>query len=97
MITAYSREGLAEDVLELYELMQRRGILPNQFTFPSVLPACRDLGDVDRGKRIHEDVLRGGFEGDVFVGNALVDIDCRICTEWGHGYGLEALSGDATA
>ncbi|XP_057868278.2 pentatricopeptide repeat-containing protein At5g48910 isoform X2 [Cryptomeria japonica] len=74
VIAAYSREGLAEEALELYELMQRKGVEPNQFTFPSVLPACGVLGILERGRKIHEDVVRGGFEGDVFVGNALVDM-----------------------
>ncbi|KAH9314353.1 hypothetical protein KI387_022980 [Taxus chinensis] len=74
VIAAYSREGLSEEALELYEAMQKTGVEPNQFTFPSVLPACGDLCALERGKRIHEDVVRGGFEGDVFVGNALVDM-----------------------
>eukprot|EP01018_Ginkgo_biloba_P013193 Gb_32457 [translate_table: standard] len=79
MIAAYSRHGLAEEALRLFRQMQQTGIQPNQFTFTSVLPACAKLTALKQGMDIHEQVIRSGFQSDVFVGNALIDMyaKCR--------------------
>eukprot|EP01018_Ginkgo_biloba_P008721 Gb_40380 [translate_table: standard] len=72
VIAAYSRRGIGEEALMLFNKMQRTGIQPNQFTFTSVLPACGNLAALEHGKEAHEDIIRRGFHSDVFVGNALV-------------------------
>eukprot|EP01018_Ginkgo_biloba_P002504 Gb_20571 [translate_table: standard] len=74
MIAAYSRHGFAEEALTLFHQMQRTGIQPNQFTFASVLPACADLAALEQGMAIHEEIMRYGFQSDVFVENALMDM-----------------------
>eukprot|EP01018_Ginkgo_biloba_P001596 Gb_35886 [translate_table: standard] len=74
MITAYASHGQAEDALTLFYQMQRSGIQPNRFTFAGILPACADLSSLEQGKKIHEEIIRCGFQSDVFVGNALVDM-----------------------
>eukprot|EP01018_Ginkgo_biloba_P007726 Gb_41233 [translate_table: standard] len=74
MIAAYSQHGFAEDALELFHQMQREGIHPNQFTFASVLPACANLEALEQGMEIHKNIIRLGFESDVFVESALVDM-----------------------
>eukprot|EP01018_Ginkgo_biloba_P002434 Gb_04611 [translate_table: standard] len=79
MIAANTRHGFAEEALRLFNRMQREGIQPNQFTFASVLPACGNLVDLKKGMEIHEDIIRSGYQLDVFVGNTLVDMyaKCR--------------------
>eukprot|EP01018_Ginkgo_biloba_P002634 Gb_30098 [translate_table: standard] len=74
IIAAYSRQGFAQEAIALYHQMQRTGIQPNQFTFPSVLPACANLESLEQGMEIHEEISRSGFQSDIFVGNALVDM-----------------------
>eukprot|EP01018_Ginkgo_biloba_P027695 Gb_25125 [translate_table: standard] len=74
MITAYARHGYSEEALTLFYQMQQTGIRPNQFTFASVLPACANLAALEHGKKVHEDIIRSGFQCDVFVGGALVDM-----------------------
>jgi pentatricopeptide repeat protein len=71
MIAAYVRHGFADKALCLFYEMRRSGVQPNQFTFASVLPVCADLRAL---KDVHEDIIRGGFELDTFVGSALVDM-----------------------
>eukprot|EP01018_Ginkgo_biloba_P002733 Gb_33136 [translate_table: standard] len=79
VISSFSRHGLAMEALTLFHQMQRTGIQPDQFTFASVLPACANLAALEQGMEIHEAIIRSGFEFDVFVGNALVDMyaKCR--------------------
>eukprot|EP01018_Ginkgo_biloba_P003261 Gb_27381 [translate_table: standard] len=74
MIAAYSKHRLAEKALTLFYQMQQTGIQPNQFTFASVLPACAHLADLEQGVEIHEGIIRSGFQCNVFVENALVDM-----------------------
>eukprot|EP01018_Ginkgo_biloba_P013191 Gb_32451 [translate_table: standard] len=74
MIVAYSKHGFAEDALTLFQQMQRTGTQPNQFTFASVLPACADLAAMEPGIEIHQEIITNGFQSDVFVGNALIDM-----------------------
>lgn len=50
------------------------GIEPDNFTFPFVLKACSALSAIHKGRDIHEQVVRTGWESDVFVGAALVDM-----------------------
>jgi pentatricopeptide repeat protein len=74
MIAAYARHGNCEEALELFYQMKQKGIQPNEFTFSSVLPACGSLAALQHGKEIHEEIIRSGFQYDVFVASALVDM-----------------------
>eukprot|EP01018_Ginkgo_biloba_P002677 Gb_01638 [translate_table: standard] len=74
MLAAYSRHGQYEEALALFYQMQLTGIQPNHFTLASVLPACANLAALEHGKEIHEDIIRSGFQYNVFVGSALVDM-----------------------
>eukprot|EP01018_Ginkgo_biloba_P019470 Gb_05264 [translate_table: standard] len=79
MIAAYAKYGYSEQALMLFYEMQRTGVQPNDFTFASVLPACANLATLEHGKKAHEDILKSGYESDVFVGSALIDmyVKCR--------------------
>ena len=70
MITAYSKQGCDQEALVLFRQMQGTGIQPNQFTFATILPTYTNLVDL---KEIHIEIIRGGFQSNVYVGNALVD------------------------
>eukprot|EP01018_Ginkgo_biloba_P019333 Gb_33834 [translate_table: standard] len=74
MIGVYARYGYSEEALGLFYRMQRTGIEPNQFTFASVLPACTNLAALGYGKELHTDIIKCGFEANVFVGTALIDM-----------------------
>ena len=69
MIAAYSRASHGKEALTLFNQMQGTGILPNQFTLSSLLPACTHLEAV---VEVHEEIIRSGFHSEVFVGNALL-------------------------
>jgi pentatricopeptide repeat protein len=43
-------------------------------TFPSVLQTCTSLAAMEQGKQVHYHAIRSGFEIDIYVGNALVDM-----------------------
>ncbi|XP_057823026.2 pentatricopeptide repeat-containing protein At3g12770 [Cryptomeria japonica] len=72
LIRGYARNGPCEEALALYYQMQEAGIQPDRFTFPVVLKACAELSDLQEGRKIHDCIVRSGFEDGVFVGNSLV-------------------------
>eukprot|EP01018_Ginkgo_biloba_P002767 Gb_08744 [translate_table: standard] len=74
LVAAYARHGLAEEALALFHQMQGAGVQPNRFTFASVLPACANLASLEVGMEIHEEIIKNGFQSDVFVESALVDM-----------------------
>lgn len=61
--------------LEIFTHMCRHGsLIPNAFTFSSVLTACAALEELELGKSIHGHVIKIGAGRDVFVGTAIVDL-----------------------
>eukprot|EP01018_Ginkgo_biloba_P016941 Gb_40986 [translate_table: standard] len=63
-----------EEAVTLRNRVQQTGIQPNQFTFSSVFLARAALAALEDGKVLHEDMIRCGFQSNVFVASALVDI-----------------------
>ncbi|KAI3806868.1 hypothetical protein L1987_22785 [Smallanthus sonchifolius] len=74
LIRAYAWNGPYNAAVSLYYKMIDYGIVPDNFTFPFVLKACSNLSAIDVGRDVHEHVVRTGWERDVFVGAALVDM-----------------------
>ncbi|KAH9301975.1 hypothetical protein KI387_013558 [Taxus chinensis] len=74
MIRGYARNGLFDEALRFFYKMQETGIQPDNFVYPLALKACGGLSDLDKGKKIHYQIVRNGLESDVFVGAALVDM-----------------------
>eukprot|EP01018_Ginkgo_biloba_P008781 Gb_27830 [translate_table: standard] len=74
MIGGYVKHGHFDKALALYYQMKHVGSKPDTFIFTSILKACANLTDFRQGREIHSDIVRIGYESDVFVGNALVDM-----------------------
>ncbi|XP_024515350.1 pentatricopeptide repeat-containing protein ELI1, chloroplastic [Selaginella moellendorffii] len=53
MIAAYSQHGHTSEALRFYELMQEEGVVPDDYTYVSVIDACATLGDMEVGKQVH--------------------------------------------
>eukprot|EP01018_Ginkgo_biloba_P003994 Gb_27879 [translate_table: standard] len=73
MITAYSQNGRYDEALKLFRQMQLT-LKPNSVTLTCILPVCAALAALQRGKEIHDYIIRSGFSSDVFVVNALIDM-----------------------
>eukprot|EP01018_Ginkgo_biloba_P019597 Gb_25048 [translate_table: standard] len=74
MIAAYTSHGLSEEALTLFYKMQRTGMQPNPFTLSSVLPSCANLAALEHGKEVHKEIIRSGFQSNLFLASALVDM-----------------------
>jgi pentatricopeptide repeat protein len=74
MIVACTRNGIPEEALELFHRMSRIGLQPNHFTFATVLPSCTNSASLWKGMEIHTKIIKYGFESDLVVANALIDM-----------------------
>lgn len=74
MIARYAQSDRSIEAVDLFCQMRQAFVVPNQFTFASVLQACATMAGLDLGKQIHCHVLKVGLDSDVFVSNALMDV-----------------------
>ncbi|GJN14805.1 hypothetical protein PR202_gb01667 [Eleusine coracana subsp. coracana] len=74
MITGYAQNGEAESADRMFLQMHAAGFLPTEFTFVGVLNACSDMGALVMGKLAHGLIVKLGFEMQMYVKSALVDM-----------------------
>ncbi|KAI5070801.1 hypothetical protein GOP47_0015144 [Adiantum capillus-veneris] len=74
LISGYAESGLGEEALACYDQMQVENLSPCALLFTCTLKACCTISDVDRGRNLHGEVTKRGFEKHSFVGSALVDL-----------------------
>ncbi|XP_010271068.1 PREDICTED: putative pentatricopeptide repeat-containing protein At3g01580 [Nelumbo nucifera] len=74
LIAGHSQNCEYYECLQLYVKMNALGVGTNAVTVASVLPAFATLKMLKQGKEMHNYLLRHGFESDVFVGSALIDM-----------------------
>ncbi|KAI5079168.1 hypothetical protein GOP47_0006839 [Adiantum capillus-veneris] len=75
LIAGFAQHGHGHDALHCFEQMQGEGISPNAVTFSSILKACGSIGAPDKGKQIHDEIVKQELlENNVVLGNALVDM-----------------------
>eukprot|EP01018_Ginkgo_biloba_P010468 Gb_28787 [translate_table: standard] len=74
IITGYAQNAHGDAALICFNDMRRAGMKQDEFTFASVLKACAGEGALEQGKQVHESIIKTGFEANIFVGSALVDM-----------------------
>ena len=75
MIRDSTNNGFFTETLKIYtSMMAHSGVHGNSFTYPLLLKACANLASIPHGTMIHGHVVRLGFQGDVFVQTALIDM-----------------------
>ncbi|MCO5593865.1 hypothetical protein L7F22_047883 [Adiantum nelumboides] len=74
VIFAYSASGNAHVSLQLLQQMLDQGLRPDDATFVCLLAGCTTPDFVEVGKLIHLYVIKLGFNFDVKIGNALINM-----------------------
>ncbi|KAK4385845.1 Pentatricopeptide repeat-containing protein, mitochondrial [Sesamum angolense] len=77
LISGYSKSNEFGEALGLYVEMLRMGLQPNEFTFGSALKSAGGLQSDALGSGIHGACVKCGYEENVYVGSALVDMYTR--------------------
>ncbi|KAK6931234.1 DYW domain [Dillenia turbinata] len=74
MINGYAECGWPNEALSMFRELQAKNLKPTDVTLLSVLSCCALLGALDLGKWIHEYVKKNGFDQNVKVNTALIDM-----------------------
>ncbi|XP_059647241.1 pentatricopeptide repeat-containing protein At4g33990-like [Cornus florida] len=74
MLRSSTEDGFFTETLKIYSSMAKSGVHGSNFTFPPVLKSCAKLCFIREGEMVHSSVLRMGFQADVFVQTALIDM-----------------------
>ena len=74
MIGAYAGSGRGVEAYDLYLKMKKEGFQPDAATYVSLLNDCASTGALEWVKDVHRHILEGGYESDVRVGSALVNM-----------------------
>ncbi|XP_068657686.1 pentatricopeptide repeat-containing protein At1g08070, chloroplastic-like [Aristolochia californica] len=74
VVAGYSQNGAPAQALHLFERMSSLGIKPNSITMVSVISACAQLRDFQRGKWAHNLMMETGIKMDMLVCTSLLDL-----------------------
>ncbi|VVB14338.1 unnamed protein product [Arabis nemorensis] len=74
MIARFGQNGFCDEAVDLFIRMRQAFVAPNEFTFTSILNVCAIGKCSGLGKQIHGLVIKAGFNLDVYVSNALIDV-----------------------
>ena len=82
LITGYVDHGRGDEALEFFEQMQLEGVSPNSATYVCILKACASIRDIDKARKIHEDIKKNSLERDATICTSLVDMyaKCGLVT-----------------
>ncbi|KAF5176233.1 Pentatricopeptide repeat-containing protein [Thalictrum thalictroides] len=73
MIRAYASSPHPQQALYLHYQMHKHGYSPpDKYTFPFLLKACSNLFNLRKGEETHCQLIKYGFDSDIFVQNSLI-------------------------
>ncbi|KAK2649851.1 hypothetical protein Ddye_017340 [Dipteronia dyeriana] len=87
MICGAVQSGELSEALCLFKRMRLEGLRPDSVIVAAVLPICSSLEDKQMGMVLQGCVIRSGFESDLFVSNALIDMYCK-CGDTYEAHGI---------
>ncbi|KAK9273561.1 hypothetical protein L1049_018371 [Liquidambar formosana] len=73
LINGYIQNGYYDEGIKLFKAM-RMDLKPDYVTYVMLLSLYSQLQDISQGKKLHCDITKMGFDLDIVVGNALVDM-----------------------
>ncbi|RID76229.1 hypothetical protein BRARA_B03211 [Brassica rapa] len=74
MISGYTSSGKLDNAWCLFTGMRRYGSDADGYSFSRLLKGVASAKRFDLGEQVHSLVIRRGYEGNVYVGSALVDM-----------------------
>ncbi|MCO5606179.1 hypothetical protein L7F22_060366 [Adiantum nelumboides] len=77
MIAGHALHGSSLKALDLFASMGEHAHKPNQIILSSVLTACGNIGAIQQGRLIHDQIIVNNGHPDTVLGNTLVDMYVR--------------------
>ncbi|KAG6578339.1 Pentatricopeptide repeat-containing protein, chloroplastic, partial [Cucurbita argyrosperma subsp. sororia] len=77
IIAGYAREGLGEEAVNLFRLMNKQRVPANDLTIVSILRACGSIGASLTGREVHAQIVKNSFQTNLHIGSTLVWFYCK--------------------
>ncbi|XP_016487733.1 putative pentatricopeptide repeat-containing protein At5g37570 [Nicotiana tabacum] len=75
LIKGYSKHSSFADCFLILKQMKRSmNVIPDKYTFPSLVKSCSSALALREGQSVHGLIVRYGTDSDVFVGSSLIDL-----------------------
>ncbi|MCO5581078.1 hypothetical protein L7F22_034954 [Adiantum nelumboides] len=74
MILGYGQHGYGKAAYDVFETFLGTTSKPDEYTFSGILSACASFGMLAEGKEVRKHITRVGFETNIVVCNALIDM-----------------------
>lgn len=74
IIASLVENGHYDSAMKLFTEMQTLNLRPDVYTVGIILPACSRLATIERGKQVHAQSIRYGYDSENHIGAALVDM-----------------------
>lgn len=75
--TGFAENLQLEKGLELFRLMNQRGLHPDQFSYVAAYGICTSLEDLKTGQGLHCQTIKLGLDRSAFVGNVILTMYSR--------------------
>ena len=72
IINAYVDDGKAHKALQLHQSMCEEGVEPNGYTYVSLLKACTDSCNLEKGKILHMEARKKSLSSNAIVNSTLL-------------------------
>ncbi|PON81660.1 Pentatricopeptide repeat [Trema orientale] len=79
MVEGYTSCNQHNQSWVLFYEMVRNEVVPNAFTFSSVLKACKGMMALSCGALVHGLAIKHGMEGNIYVENSVMDMYATCC------------------
>ncbi|KAF9587082.1 hypothetical protein IFM89_039690 [Coptis chinensis] len=74
MMSGHLQCGQGDETLRLFALMASQAVKPDDFSYAICTDACASLPSMQQGSQIHACILKNGFQSDLVIVNALVNM-----------------------
>ncbi len=74
MLAGYSSNGEFLETFNLYEQMLSQGVTLDRIIYTRVVNACTSLRSLEKGKKVHANIIRSRIRSDTILDNALIDM-----------------------
>ncbi|KAL2939605.1 hypothetical protein RDABS01_033763 [Bienertia sinuspersici] len=82
IIAELARSGDSLEALRAFSSLRKLSLLPNRNTLPCTIKSCSCLGDILSGKQAHQQAFVFGYDYDLFVSSALIDMYSKCGQIW---------------
>ncbi|PVH65669.1 hypothetical protein PAHAL_1G048400 [Panicum hallii] len=74
IISGLAIHSLNEEAFDFFKQMRENGMFPTESSYASMINSCARLSSIPQGRQMHAQVLKDGYDQNVYVGSALIDM-----------------------